>query len=181
MPHQIAFLSTAHMHARDFIKRLSSDDLDARVHTVWDDVPARGRRYAESCGAIYANDLETVLADDAIDGFVICEANTRHRALLEKTLPLGKPICCEKPITTTADDARRVAALLAEYDTPLCSGYFYPFDAKHRAVKRALDAGMFGELTHTFFRNSHHAAYGRWFDDPDLAFFIDPGLAGAGR
>ncbi|MEM7624451.1 MAG: Gfo/Idh/MocA family oxidoreductase [Planctomycetota bacterium] len=180
MTAQIAFLSTAHIHTESFIEAFSGDGLDAEVAAIWDDTPPRGRKYAESCGARFVDDLNALVADDAIDGWVICDANTRHLPLLEKALPTGKPVFCEKPLVTSVADARRVAALLREHGTALCCGYFQPFFAANRAVKRAIDDGAFGQVTHAFFRNSHHAAYGRWFDSADLGWFVRPELSGGG-
>lgn len=180
MPAKIAFLSTAHIHTKSFIEDLASDSLDATVYTIWDDNPERGQKVAASCGATFVADLDALLADDAVDGFVICDANTRHTALLEKAIPVGKPVFCEKPLTTNVADAKRVAALAHEHKTPLCCGYFQPFSAENRAVMQAVADGAFGELTHAFFRNAHHAAYGRWFDNPDLQWFVQPELSGGG-
>ena len=180
MSARIAFLSTAHIHTKSFIKNLTAGDLDASVYAVWDDTPSRGRAYADSADAVFVDDLDALLSDEKVDAFVICDANTRHLPLLEKALPIGKPVFCEKPLTTTVSDARRVAELVAEHKTPLCCGYFQPFFAEHRAVKRAIDAGVFGAVTHAFFRNSHHACYGRWFDSPELQWFVQPELSGGG-
>ena len=180
MPHRLAFLSTAHIHTKSFLQQLSKDELDADVALIWDASAERGQRYAESCGARYVADLDAVLADDSIDGFVICDANTRHLPLLEKALPVGKPMFCEKPLTTSVADAARVAELLQEHDTPLCCGYFHCFTAGFDAVRRAAADGVFGRITHAFFRNSHHACYGRWFDSSDVAWFVDPAESGGG-
>lgn len=38
----------------------------------------------------------------------------------------------------------------------------------------------FGTITRIRYRNAHHAAYGRWFDNPDLAWFYQPELSGGG-
>ena len=41
-------------------------------------------------------------------------------------------------------------------------------------------ADELGKVTHLIFRNAHHAAYARWFDNPDLAWFTQPELSGGG-
>jgi predicted dehydrogenase len=114
---------------------------------------------------------------------VVCAENTRHLALLEKVLPAGKPVLCEKPLATTVADTRAIAALARNHSTPLISGYTQPFSAAHRGVKKLLadgSAGPLGTVTHANFRNAHHAAYGRWFDSPELAWFTQPDLSGGG-
>ncbi|WP_428388350.1 Gfo/Idh/MocA family protein [Mucisphaera sp.] len=180
MTTRIAFLSTAHIHTDAFIQRILSDELDARVEAIWDDDVERGQRYAEKSGARFAADIDAVLADESVDAVAICDANTRHLPLLEEAVPAGKPIFCEKPLATTVAEALRVKALLDEHGTPFCCGYFTPFSSKHQTVKAAVASGVFGKITHGFCRNSHHAAYGRWFDSEDLRWFTDPSLSGGG-
>ena len=87
---RLAFLSTAHIHTRSFLQSIA-DRADAECGAIWDDVAERGRDYAAQFAAPFVEDLDAVLADDRIDGFVICAENTRHLPLLEKVLPLGKP------------------------------------------------------------------------------------------
>ena len=179
MPTRIAFLSTAHIHARSFLEDLAKTE-DAEVAAIWDDSAERGQKYASDFKAPFNADLDAVVGDDSVDAFVICDANTKHLPLLEKVLPTGKPTFCEKPLTTSVADAKKVAALVNQYKTPLCCGYFQPFFESNRAIKQAIDDGVFGKVTHGFFRNAHSAAYGRWFDSPELAWFVKPELAGGG-
>jgi predicted dehydrogenase len=176
----IAILSTAHIHTKDFISRLGKGTDGRKVYAIWDDVTDRGKRYAESCGARFVADLATLLADPQVDGFMICAENTRHFKLLEAALPLGKPVMCEKPLLTTSAEVASVKALLAKRATPLLSGYFQPFSGEMRAIAAMISAGELGTITSVRFRNAHHAAYGRWFDNPDLHWFTDPALAGGG-
>lgn len=177
---RIAFLSTAHIHTKSFLEDLAKAGDGRSCVAIWDDVADRGKRYAEANKARFEPSLDAILAAKDVDAFVICAENTRHIGLLEKALPIGKPVFCEKPITTTAADAATVAALVAKHRTPLTCGYFQPFFKENRAVARLLDEKRFGKVTRVKFRNAHHAAYGRWFDNPDLAWFAQPALAGGG-
>ena len=177
---RIAFLSTAHIHTRSFLKDIASAGDDRRCVAIWDDVAERGTRYAEANQARFESSLESLVRAPDIDAFVICCENTRHIELLKHVLPIGKPVFCEKPITTSAADAAVVAELVARFRTPLVCGYFQPFSGEHRAVARCLDDNRFGKVTRVRFRNAHHAAYARWFDHPDLAWFARPELAGGG-
>ena len=176
---RLAFLSTAHIHTKGFLERVAALD-GVQCAAVWDHDEPRGRGYAESARAAFVDDLDAVVQDNTLDGFVVCAENTRHLPVLEAAMPAGKPVMCEKPLATTTDDAKRIAALAQQHGTPLISGYFQPFSGANRAVKRMIDAGELGRVTHARFRNTHHAAYGRWFDKPELAWFTDPALAGGG-
>lgn len=175
----IALLSAAHIHTRGFLEEISRRD-DCTLTALWDDMPARGKRYAEEHGASYSEDLAATVATEGVDAFIICAENTRHLPLLKAAIPLGKPIFCEKPFTTSATDAGEALALINTHNTIVHMGYFQPFDAVMQGVKKAIDSGVLGQITHARYRNAHHAAYGRWFDSEDLAWFSDPDLAGGG-
>ncbi len=176
---QLAFLSTAHIHTKSFLETVRDHD-DAAACVIWDDTPDRGQGYAQQFDVPFVEDLEAALKDPKVDGFVICSETTRHLPLLEQALPLGKPVMCEKPLATSAADAKAIAKLVQRHQTPLISGYFQPFIPANRGVKQLIESGALGQVTHAHFRNAHHAAYGRWFDKPELAWFADPELAGGG-
>lgn len=177
---RIAFLSTAHIHTRSFINSIVQAGDGRRTVAVWDDVPSRGRQYAAMAGAPFVENLDDVLRDPLVDGFAICAENTRHRPLLEKALLVGKPIFCEKPLVTTLEDLAAVRDLWRRHPAPLICGYFMPFEPPLQAVRRILAEGQLGRITRVRYRCAHHAAYGRWFDSPDLHWFTDPRLAGGG-
>lgn len=176
----LAFVSSAHIHTRDFLKNIAEAKDGRRAVAIWDDIPDRGRRFAKECGARFEPDIDAMITASDIDGFVICAENTRHLPLLEKVLPAGKPVMCEKPLVTSLDDLRRVRELHSRHPTPLFCGYFMPFSAEMQAIARLLEAGKLGRVTRIRCRSAHFGAYGRWFDNPDLAWFANPELAGGG-
>jgi predicted dehydrogenase len=179
-PINIAVLSTAHIHSKGFIENLAKGSDGRKPYAIWDDVQDRGQRYSAGCGAKFVPNIADVLKDPQVDGFMICAENTRHLPLLEQALPVGKPVMCEKPLCTTSADAATVRALQAKARTPLICGYFQPFGGQMRAIAAKIADGTFGDITAVRFRNAHHAAYGRWFDNPDVQWFTDPALAGGG-
>jgi len=176
----IAFISTAHIHTKGFIENILKAKDGRKVAAIWDDVADRGQRYAEMAQATFVADLAALLADPKIDGFIICAENTRHLPLLKQVLPVGKPVFCEKPAVTTLADLQEVRALQAKFKTPLFCGYFQPFDGTMQAIAKLVSDGAVGQVTRIRYRNAHHAAYGRWFDNPDVAWFYNPVLSGGG-
>ncbi|MFH1566371.1 MAG: Gfo/Idh/MocA family oxidoreductase, partial [Gemmatimonadota bacterium] len=93
---------------------------------------------------------------------------------------VGKPIFCEKPFTSRATDAFAALALAQRHNTIVHMGYFQPFSAEMQGVIACVASGTLGRITHAHYRNAHHAAYGRWFDNPDVSWFTRPDLAGGG-
>ena len=176
---RIGLLSAAHVHTKGFLRNIADHD-DRDVTVIYDDVADRGQRFAGEAGAEYSGDLESTLARDNVDGFIICAANTQHVPLLKAAVPVGKPIFCEKPFTTSARDALELYRLIRRHDTFVHMGYFQTFTAQMQGVIAHVASGGLGRITHARYRNAHHAAYGRWFDSPDLNWFTQPDLAGGG-
>jgi predicted dehydrogenase len=87
---------------------------------------------------------------------------------------------CEKPLATTAADAAAISELVRKHGAPITSGYVQPFSAANRGAAKVLADGALGKVTHANFRNGHNAAYGGWFDSPELAWFAEPELSGGG-
>ncbi|MBN8217170.1 MAG: Gfo/Idh/MocA family oxidoreductase [Spirochaetes bacterium] len=177
---RIAILSTAHIHTKQFVENILKATDGRKAVLVWDDVADRGKRYAEMAQARFEPELGKALAAADVDAFLICAENTRHLSLLEKVLPLKKPVFCEKPIATHTGDLAAIAKLARKTGTPLSSGYFQPFSGTMLAAAKLVQAGDLGKITRVKFRNAHNAAYGRWFDNPDLAWFTQPKLSGGG-
>jgi len=175
----IALLSCAHIHTKGYLKTIAERD-NCGVVAIWDDVADRGRRYAQQHRAEFAENLDAVIARDDVDALIICAENTRHLPLLKAAIPAGKPLFCEKPFTTSVAEAAEAMELIREHGAAVFMGYFQPFSAQMQGVAKLLADGTLGRITHARFRNAHHAAYGRWFDSPDLAWFTDPQLAGGG-
>jgi predicted dehydrogenase len=176
----LAFVSTAHIHTKGFIENVLKAEDGRRVAVVWDDVPERGRRYAEMAGAPFEASLDAVVADAAVDGFVVCAENTRHLDLLKRVLRAGKPVMCEKPLLADPRGLEEVLALADESGAVLMSGYFMPFSAGVQGVVDFLGTEAAGKPRRIRMINAHHAAYGRWFDSADLAWFTQPALSGGG-
>ena len=76
--------------------------LGARVR-VYDPDPAVASALAGAGGVDLLPGLPTTGAD--LDGLIVATPSTTHRAVLERLLPLGRPIFVEKPLTTNRADA----------------------------------------------------------------------------
>ena len=176
---KLAILSCAHIHTKGYIEDIAKSG-KAQLSAIWDDNADRGRRYAQTSQAEFVPDLDTLLARQDIDGFIICSENTRHLPLLRQAVPVGKPIFCEKPFTTNVAEAVEALKLVRQHKTILHMGYVQPFTATMDGIRQVLSAKGLGNITHARFRNAHHAVYARWFDNPDLAWFVDPALSGGG-
>lgn len=92
------------------------------VAGAFDVDPERARAFAAELGIAaergYGHVEEMVQAeaarDDRVDVVAICTPNNTHYAIARACLEHGFHVICEKPLTTTSDDARALAALAEE-------------------------------------------------------------------
>lgn len=176
---KLALLSGAHVHTRGYLKTIKERD-DLELGVVWDDMPSRGQAIAEEMGCPFVADLDEALATDGLDAVCICSDNASHRPLVEAAAKRKLGIFCEKPMALSVADADAMLAAIRDHDVPAVIGWFQPYTGAARAARKFLADGGLGKLTHMAYRNSHHAAYGRWFDRPEVAWFTDPEKAGGG-
>ena len=117
------------------------------VNAISSAAPARAESMAERFGIprIYTNH-EDLIADPAIDAVHICTKNYTHARLARLAMEAGKHVLCEKPLATTADDGRSLAALAAERRGVYAVNHqyrYYPMVQQARAMVRN---GLLGRL-----------------------------------
>jgi predicted dehydrogenase len=177
---RIAVISAAHIHARGFLQTFHSAGDGRKAHVLWDEDRERGMSIAREFSVRYEPELGKVLADSEVEGFLVCSETARHLELLMRLLPLGKPVLCDKPLVTARRELTLLRRLVERHPGRLITGYFMPHFGDHRAIHNLLRGGFFGKITRSRFRSAHAAAYARWFDAPELAWFTDPQMAGGG-
>jgi predicted dehydrogenase len=110
------------------------------VH-VADGGSGRAGALGDAHGARSSRGADALLADPAVDVVAICTPPAEHASLILAALAAGKrAIFCEKPIATTADDARDVLRACAEADALLVVGTNHLFDPAWARAKHHLDA-----------------------------------------
>lgn len=177
---KIAFLSAAHIHTKGFIETIRKERL-FEIAAVWDDVRSRGERYAALAGGRFVADRKAILADPTVAGVIITPENRSKQPLLLEAIRAGKAIMCEKPVALTAREAAAIrSALNRNRKARMISGYYLPYGSRGRGLKAFLASGRLGKPLAVQFRNCHHGAIARWFDNPDLAWFTKRRQAGGG-
>lgn len=141
----------------DHIQKLSGRVAGARVSAVFDVDTERAAQVARSAGAKALGSALEVIESADTDAVVIASPGPLHPEQTLSCLAVGKPVLCEKPLGTTADDCRRVLdAEVAGGRRLVQIGFMRRYDAAYRQVKAALDAGEVGEplLVHAVHRNA---------------------------
>ncbi len=118
----------------------------ARVAAVYDLDGERASQAAEQCGraAVMADPIE-LIEDQSVDAILIASPDDTHAKLSLACLNAGKPVLCEKPLATRAEDAVKVLDAEMALGRKLISvGFMRRFDPQHLAVKNLAASGQIG-------------------------------------
>jgi predicted dehydrogenase len=108
---------------------------------------ARTKAYADALGIVRAHDsYEALLGDPDVDAVYIPMPNSHHAEWSVRAAKAGKPVLCEKPLATSADDARRVVEICAERNVPLMEAFMYRFHPQNERVLELIGQGAIGEV-----------------------------------
>jgi scyllo-inositol 2-dehydrogenase (NADP+) len=109
-------------------------------------------------------DLDTLLADAAIECIVIATPNDTHFEFALRTLEAGKHVVVDKPITLTADQARTLARTASDRKLLLAPFHNRRWDGDFRTVQALIASGRLGHITHfeSHFDRFRPAVRQRW-------------------
>jgi predicted dehydrogenase len=145
--------------------------LPVGIAAIADPCPARLR-------AALAKDPTLRVYDDAralfacergrIDFVDITTPPSEHAALAHRGFDAGLHVLCEKPVATSAADARRMIAHATEAERVFFPSHNYKHAPVVKAVRRVIDEGLIGDVhlvtLHTF-RNTHARGTSDWKPD----------------
>lgn len=153
---RIAVLGVGMMGA-DHVARIESRISGARVAVVNDYVTEKADEIAAGipgCRAI--GDPLDAIADPGVDAVVLATPGPTHEKQLLACLEHGKPVLCEKPLTTDVETALAVVKREAELGKRLIQvGFMRRFDHEYAGLKALLDSGGLGRtlVLHCVHRN----------------------------
>lgn len=104
---------------------------------------------ARSLGApSVTSDYAAVIADPQIDAVYISLTNEAHLKWTLAALDGGKHVLCEKPLTTSAADARAIDAAVQRSGTHVVEALWYRWHPRYQATLEALRDGSIGAIDH---------------------------------
>ena len=165
MSARVGILSFAHVHAPNYAAVLGGLG-SAEFVGVADDDADRGREAADRFGVRLFDGAEELF--EAVDAVVVCSENRRHAEGVIPALRAGVDVLCEKPISTTIEDAREMIRVAEEAGRRL--GIAFP--VRHApAVRRAREIVRSGAIGRVLAVNgtNHGQPPGGWFLDPELS------------
>ena len=127
------------------LTRLKAEGL-AEIIAAMDAIPERTQKFTSKYGGEAFKSLEALLARPEIDAITLCTPSGLHGPMAVLAARAGKHILSEKPLDVWIDAADQ-AIVAAEAAGVVYGGIFQErFSPAARKVKKAIDAGAFGEI-----------------------------------
>ena len=137
-------------------KALSSRVRGARVSVVSDVFAAKAQELAAEVGARVVDDPIAAINDPEVDAVLIATPGATHEGQVNACLDAGKPVLCEKPLTTEISSAYAIVAKEAGMGQRFIQvGFMRRFDTEYVALKDLIDSGGLGNplMVHCAHRN----------------------------
>jgi len=118
-----------------------------------------------------------VLQDSSIDSVHICTPNAQHFSMAKEALQAGKHVLCEKPLTTTVEEAEELVSLATKLGLRNCVCHNLRYYPMVQQMRRLREAGELGEILVV------QGTYSQdWLlHDTDWNWRVDATAAGASR
>ncbi len=130
------------VHAEQ-VRRLGNVEIAAVVGSR----PDRAKAFAEANGISIATDnLQQVLDNKDIDAIHICTPNVDHFPQSLAAINAGKAVLCEKPMTTTVDEARQLVAAARAKNAVNCVQHNLRYYPVLQQARQMIAHGELGDI-----------------------------------
>ncbi len=155
-------------YAQTHITRLATSPYAELVAIAGRDVTkAKGVAAEHGFGHVFG-DYRQLIESELVDAVVIVAPDDLHEEIALTALARGIHVLCEKPLSTTAASARRMAQAAASGPLVNMSYFGLRFDRHHQYLRQLLADGYVGQVREAEFSLSHgffkHNAYNWRFD-----------------
>jgi myo-inositol 2-dehydrogenase/D-chiro-inositol 1-dehydrogenase len=141
---------------QEHIRRLTEVITGAEITAVTDIDAARAEEVAARVGARrFTGGAELIAADD-VDAVLVTSWGPSHAQHVLNAIAAGKPVFCEKPLATTAEDCLEIVEAEIAHGRRLVQvGFMRRYDAGYRQLKQIVGSGRIGEplIVHCAHRN----------------------------
>lgn len=118
-----------------------------RVRAAWDIDPQACRlAQADFPGTVIAADPQTLVSRSDVDVVYVGTPPAFHRPYALMAAAQGRRVFCEKPLTSSLDDAHRLVAELAELGTPNAVNFVYASAPSADYLQRRLSESSLGAI-----------------------------------
>lgn len=120
---------------------------NACLHSVFDAIPERAATLAAENGAKSYATMDEFLADPELEIVTVCTPSGAHLDPSLAALRAGKHVIGEKPLEITTARIDQLMQTAAEFGVTVSGIFNRRFHPAMEALKKACDAGRFGQLT----------------------------------
>ena len=151
----------------NFHARAIADVRGTKLVACYDAFPASADRFAESRGCRAYHSLDAMLADPRVDLVTIGTPSGAHMEPAVAAAKAGKHVIIEKPLEITLKRCDKIIEACEKHGVKCSSLFPSRFHDSSRKMKKAIDAGRFGQLTMgdsyvKWFRTQQYYDSGAW-------------------
>jgi predicted dehydrogenase len=99
--------------------------------------------------ALY-QDIAPILADEKIEGVVVCTNPASHFEIAKQLMMAGKHVMVEKPMTLTAETSNELVKIAKKKNLTLMVGHIFLFHPAVRKMKTYIENGDLGEVHYIY-------------------------------
>jgi len=155
----IAMISGWHVHAKGYANEAKSQ---CNIVAVWDELPERGREWADELGCKFVPCLDELLSDSSIDGVIVDAPTNMHPEIIIKAANAGKAIFTEKVLALTLKEANEIRDAVIKNNVLFTISYPHKCNPALIEAKRIADSGEIGKITYARVRNVHNGSVADW-------------------
>ncbi len=144
-----------------------------------DIVPERAEFFAKQYHATAYDHYEELLAKEKLDAVSVCLPNYLHAPVSIKAAKSGVHVLCEKPMATTAEEARAMIQAAEDHHVFLMIGHNQRFMPPHQKAKEILARGYLGRVI-SFRTAFGHPGPESWSVDGKSSWFFRKSEAAMG-
>jgi predicted dehydrogenase len=153
-------------HLRNFVKQ-SDEARDIQVVGASDIFSVRkdrARNQARLEAAQIHHDYRDMLARADVDAVLIATPDHHHASMTLDALAAAKDVFLQKPMTYTIEEARQIAASVAQHKRVLQVGSQHLSNPLHRKAKELIEGGAIGDLLWGQATAARNSVWGEWND-----------------
>jgi len=145
---------------------------DVEIRAFVDRVPERADKLAKKYGAKALATYKDALEMKGIDAVSVCTPNAFHAPITIAALNAGKHVLCEKPMATSAADAKAMIAACDKAKKTLMVGHNQRLAPLHVKAKQLITDGVIGKII-TFRTSFSHPGPETWSIEGPTGWFFD--------
>lgn len=125
-------------------------------------------------------DYREMLEKENLDAVAICTPNYLHAEMAIAAVEAGKHIFCEKPMTTTLEDANSIINAVKKAKIKFMYAAHQRFFTGFQILKKIIETEILGRISFIRARFTHQGPYTTWKAKSKEKWFFDKEKAGGG-